>query len=86
MIVETQVGSKGELFLSKQIRDSLGLKPGDRIYLEIQEGKLIVRKVPDLRELLKMPRIGKPETPEEIERDLEEMNHIQYETSSDEKE
>ncbi len=86
MIVETQVGSKGELFLSKQIRDSLGLKPGDRIYLEIQEGKLIVRKVPDLRELLKMPRIGKPETPEEIERDLEEMNRSQYETSSDEKE
>ncbi|OLS14991.1 MAG: hypothetical protein RBG13Loki_1309 [Promethearchaeota archaeon CR_4] len=83
MIVETQVGSKGELFLSKQIRDSLGLKPGDRIYLEVTEGKIIVRKVPDLIELLKMPRIGKSETPEEIERDIEEMNRFQYETSSD---
>ncbi len=31
MIVETQVGSKGELFLSKQIRDSLGLKPEQRV-------------------------------------------------------
>ncbi len=83
MIVETQVGSKGELFLSKQIRDSLGLKPGDRIYLEVQDEKLIVRKVPDLLELLKMPRIGKPETPEEIERDLEEMNRVQYVTSTE---
>ncbi len=76
MIVETQIGSMGELFLSEQIRDSLGLKLGDRIYLEVQDEKPIVRKGPDLLELLKKPRIGKPETPEEIERDLEEMHRV----------
>ncbi len=72
MHVESIVGSKGELFIPKHLRDALGLKPGDKIYLDIgEENILIVRKVPDLLELLKLPPINKPQSPGEIEQELD---------------
>jgi len=83
MIVESRVGSKGELFLTKEIRDRLNLKPGDRIYFEIKDEILAVRKVPDLLNLLKEPAIGKPETPEDIEHDLESMQYDMYQRSTE---
>lgn len=81
MIIESKVGSKGELFLTKEIRKKLGLKPGDIIFFEIKEDKLIVHKVPDLLEFLKEPPIGEPETPEEIEKDLENYFSTQLKKS-----
>ena len=72
MHVESSVGSKGELFLSKQLRETLGFKPGDKIYLDIGEDNiLMVRKVPDLLELLKLPPINKPQSPGQIEQELD---------------
>jgi len=81
MIIESKVGSKGELFLTKVIRKKLGWKPGDVIFFEIKGDKLIVQKVPDLLEFLKQPPIGEPETPEEIENDLENFFSIQLRKS-----
>jgi len=83
MIVESRVGSKGELFLTKEIRDRLNLKPGDRICFEIKDEILTVRKVSDLLDLLKDPSIGKPETPEAIEHDLKSMQDDAYQRSTE---
>jgi AbrB family looped-hinge helix DNA binding protein len=81
MHVESSVGSKGELFLPKQLREALGFKPGDKIYFDIgADNVLMVRKVPDLLELLKLPPINKPQSPREIEQEIdaaheEQMHH-----------
>ncbi|MBD3188364.1 hypothetical protein GF325_16130 [Candidatus Bathyarchaeota archaeon] len=85
MIVESKVGSKGELFLTKEIREKLGLKPGDKIYFEVKNEKLQVWRIPDLLEILELPSIGKPETPEEIEKDLEQFFKAQEMESVKEK-
>ncbi|MHA2500383.1 MAG: AbrB/MazE/SpoVT family DNA-binding domain-containing protein, partial [Candidatus Hodarchaeales archaeon] len=34
-MTEIKVGSKGELFLPKSLREQLGFKAGDRLYLEV---------------------------------------------------
>jgi len=82
MIVESRVGSKGELFLPKKLRDAAGINPGDKIFFELSDkGAIIVNKVPDLLELLKHPVIGKAVTPDEIERDLEQVQKDQIELS-----
>jgi AbrB family looped-hinge helix DNA binding protein len=86
MIVESKVGSKGELFLTKDIRDLLGLKPGDTIFLEIKNNELTVRRIPDLLELLEKPLLGNPESPEKIEQDLENFFNIQLQKSADDNE
>ncbi len=85
MIVESKVGSKGELFLTKEIRDTLKLKAGDKVFFEVQDNILIVRRVPDLLEVLEEPTLGIPETPDEIERDLEQFFKTQQMESVDEK-
>ncbi|MCY3413141.1 MAG: AbrB/MazE/SpoVT family DNA-binding domain-containing protein [Candidatus Heimdallarchaeota archaeon] len=47
-----KVGSKGELFPPKSIRDSLGLESGDKVNYRIVQGKLIVEKIRPTEELL----------------------------------
>jgi len=81
MIIESKVGSKGELFLTKEIRKKLGWNPGDTIFFEIKDDKLIIHKVPVLLEFLEEPLIGEPETPEEIENDIENFFSIQLKKS-----
>ncbi len=83
-VIESRVGSKGELFPPKTIRDSLGLKPGDRIFFEIRGGVLIVRRVPDVLELLKRPPLAPPEKPEEIDADIEAFYKEQFSKSTEE--
>ncbi|MHA1650645.1 MAG: AbrB/MazE/SpoVT family DNA-binding domain-containing protein [Candidatus Helarchaeota archaeon] len=80
MIVESKVGSKGELFLTKNIRKALGWKPGDTIFFEVRENELIVQRVPDLLELLEKPLLREPESPDEIEKELEQFFTIQLHT------
>lgn len=50
--VESRVGSKGELFPPKEIREKLGLTPNTRILYRVQDGRLIIEPVPSLEELM----------------------------------
>ncbi len=50
--VESRVGSKGELFPPKEIREKLGLAPNTRILYRVQDGRLIIEPVPSLEELM----------------------------------
>ena len=48
-----KVGSKGEIFPPKEIREKLGLRPGTVIDIEVENDRLIVRPVPKVKDLLK---------------------------------
>jgi len=51
------VGSKGELFPPKEIREKLGLRAHARVIYNIEDGRLLVEIVPSLEEVLKEPPI-----------------------------
>ena len=46
------VGSKGELFPPKSIREKLGLKKGQKIIYRVLNGRLIIEKYIELEEIL----------------------------------
>lgn len=56
-MAESRVGSKGELFPPKKIREKLGLKPRSKVIYRIEEGKLIVEPIPTLEDVLKEPTL-----------------------------
>ena len=41
--VELKVGSKGEIYLKKNIRKILGIKPHDFVILKVNDGEIILR-------------------------------------------
>jgi len=51
-VSESRVGSRGELFTTKEMREKLGLKPGGKVLMNVEEGRLVVEPVLDLVELL----------------------------------
>jgi len=53
MIVEGRVGSKGELFPPKKIREKLKLKPNTRVIYKVKDGRLIVDVIPSIEEVSK---------------------------------
>ena len=65
MLKESRVGSKGELFPPKEIRDKLGLKPHTKVIYKVENGRLIVEPVPSLEEVLEEPPAIEV-TPEEL--------------------
>jgi len=56
LIIEGRVGSKGELFPPKKLREKLGLKPGMKVIYRVENGKLIVEPIPNLEDILKEPK------------------------------
>ena len=50
---KSRVGSKGELFPPKEIRERLGLHAHSRVLYKIEDGRLVVELVPSLEETLK---------------------------------
>ena len=56
LTVEGRVGSKGELFPPKEVREKLGLKPRMKVIYRVKDGKLIVEPIPSIEEVLKEPK------------------------------
>jgi len=50
-----KIGSEGEIFLPKDLREMLGFEPDQAILLHVQKDLLILRKVHSLEELLQSP-------------------------------
>jgi len=67
------VGSKGELFPPKEIRERLGLRAHAKVLYKIEGGRLVVEPVPSLEEALK-------EAPS-LEITLEEFHRLRKELS-----
>ncbi len=55
MIIVGRVGSKGELFPPKKIREALGLKPHMKVVYRVERGRLVVEPVPSLEDVLREP-------------------------------
>ncbi|MEM1610816.1 MAG: AbrB/MazE/SpoVT family DNA-binding domain-containing protein [Sulfolobales archaeon] len=55
MSVVSRVGSKGELFIPKEIREKLRLKPGMRVIFKVRDGILVVEPIPNIEDVLKEP-------------------------------
>ncbi len=72
-MIESRVGSKGELFPPKEIRQRLGLKPHTKVIYRVEDGKLIVEPVPNIEDVLEEP------TPVEIT--LEEFHEFRKKLS-----
>ncbi len=49
---ESRVGSKGELFPPKKMREKLGLKACTKVTFTVESGRLIVEPVPTVKELI----------------------------------
>ncbi|MCD6513702.1 MAG: AbrB/MazE/SpoVT family DNA-binding domain-containing protein [Candidatus Odinarchaeota archaeon] len=54
------VGKKGELILKKKEREIANIKPGDKVLIIGMPGEIIIRKVPDIEQLLKRKLDMKP--------------------------
>jgi len=52
---KSRVGSKGELFPPKEIRQKLGLHAHVKVIYKIEDGRLVVEPVPSLEDVLKEP-------------------------------
>ncbi len=52
-MTESRVGSKGELFLPKKIREELGLRPHTKVIYKVEGNRLVVEPIPSLEDVLK---------------------------------
>ncbi|RLG74608.1 MAG: hypothetical protein DRO23_06225 [Thermoprotei archaeon] len=75
MGVEGRVGSKGELFPPKEVREKLGLKPHMKVIYRVENGRLIVEPIPTLEDVL--------EKPPEVEISLEDFHRFRKELSKE---
>ena len=50
---KSRVGSKGELFPPKEIRERIGLHARTSVIYRVEEGRLVVEPIPSLEEVLK---------------------------------
>jgi len=73
--VEGRVGSKGELFPPKEVREKLGLKPHMKVIYRVENGRLIVEPIPTLEDVL--------EKPPEVEISLEDFHRFRKELSKE---
>lgn len=69
----SRVGSKGELFPPKMIREKLGLKAHTRVIYKVEDGRLIVEPLPSVEDVLKEPPL--------VEVTLEEFHNFRKELS-----
>jgi len=70
---KNRVGSKGELFPPKEIREKLGLNVHTIVIYKVEDGRLIVEPVPSIEEILKEPTL--------VEVTLEEFHKFRKELS-----
>jgi len=52
MIIRRKLGPKGQLLLPKDIRELLGVKPGEDIYIEVNNDEVRIRAATDLTHFL----------------------------------
>ena len=51
------VGSKGELFPPKKIREQVGIKPASRVAYYVEDARLVVEPIPSLEDLMSKPPV-----------------------------
>lgn len=80
---KAKVGKKGEILPKKPLREISGIKPGDKVLIEAQPGRLIINKIYSIEELLEMPIIAEG-TAESVEKDINRERKIQEKLTNNE--
>lgn len=75
MIIESRIGSKGEVFIPKKIREKFGLKPHMKVIYRIEGDRIVIEPIPSLEDVLKEPS--------EVEITLDEFYRFRREVSRD---
>ena len=83
-MIEIKVGSKGELFLPKFVRTKLNLNPGDKLFLDLNDDMITIKKIPSLDELLDKPFISNKISVSDSNKMIKEMQDNQISQSLDE--
>ena len=52
------VGKKYDLYPPKEIREELGLKPGQKVLYRVETGKLVIEVIPSIEEAEKLPKFA----------------------------
>ncbi|MHA1293565.1 MAG: AbrB/MazE/SpoVT family DNA-binding domain-containing protein [Promethearchaeota archaeon] len=50
-----KIGSKGEIFTPKEVREYLGLKKNQNILMKVYSNRIIIQKIDSLEEILSKP-------------------------------
>lgn len=58
----SKITAKGQTTVPKEVRDALGLKPGDRVTYEVREGTVTLKRQPTFRDIAGMLK-GKGKRP-----------------------
>lgn len=58
--LELNVGAKGEIYTTEEVRRAVGIEPRSLVVAEIDEGRLILRPKEDACHLLERPRFDAP--------------------------
>jgi AbrB family looped-hinge helix DNA binding protein len=66
-----KVGPKGQVVIPKQVRDELGIEPGDEVVVESQDGEARIRRAVPVDELLGLLPNGPGTAELEVEHRLE---------------
>jgi len=66
------VGKKYDLYPPKEIRNELGLKPGQKVLYRVEKGKLVVEVIPRVEEAEKLPKFAETSV-EEFEKFTKEL-------------
>jgi bifunctional DNA-binding transcriptional regulator/antitoxin component of YhaV-PrlF toxin-antitoxin module len=72
------IGTKGEILPKKSLREKMGINPGDKVYIEVSPGKMIIRKIFTVEELFNRPIIAHV-TPEQFDLEMAEESAAQEE-------
>ena len=81
-----KVGPKGQVVIPKEIRDQLGIRPGDRVSFWCDGDSVSVRRIDDIRSLVGIFADGPSLTDalmaeRRFDRELEEARLARYEAS-----
>lgn len=71
---ELSVGTKGEIYTTKMIREKTGLRPGEKAIAQVEEGRLIIEPKPTGLSLLRKKRTAGPVSPEEMRQHRRELS------------
>lgn len=70
MTTEVISGDNNQIFLPPEYVEALGIKPGDKVEIRLEDGKIQVKKHLSIREIVKKyGRPGKAPTLEELRRE-----------------